>query len=215
MLLTSQLNEDQIARLQKASARISKDGGFASHDVDQEDYETSLHRLSLYFAKGYQCEVPEGFKNVGRFWGCSRGLLPNGGKPLVQLRVFSEDPFVDVEKLLSNYHGCDEGHSRLLFFTRGCKRGSEDKLMYANPFIRPHKKHQSRLSIVLNDRNKEISPLLLRFFYNHKEVDPQGHSFLRRLFYRKVLERELPGSSVSPRLWESTDVALNKEQLGS
>ncbi|MCJ7789667.1 MAG: hypothetical protein MUP69_05710 [Candidatus Atribacteria bacterium] len=34
--------------------------------------------LSKYLDKEHQKRVPEGFEKVGRFWGCSRGLVPAG-----------------------------------------------------------------------------------------------------------------------------------------
>lgn len=34
--------------------------------------------LSKYLDKEHQKRVPEGFEKVGRFWGCSRGLVPTG-----------------------------------------------------------------------------------------------------------------------------------------
>jgi hypothetical protein len=34
--------------------------------------------LCKYLDKEHQKRVPEGFEGVGRFWGCSRGLVPAG-----------------------------------------------------------------------------------------------------------------------------------------
>jgi hypothetical protein len=105
---------DALARVQ-ARFPSRADGGttmYGNHlaagtglDRDFVAAARSVHKLSVYFAKhngkfglkGYQNEVPEGFSDVGRFWGVW------GLKPRVEDVEVTSDDFDDVRRILAGY----------------------------------------------------------------------------------------------------------------
>lgn len=57
--------------------------------------------LTKYLTKERQKDVPEGFENVGRFWGASRGLVPDAEVFQVEKPMF---PLVFTDKLTGEVH---------------------------------------------------------------------------------------------------------------
>jgi len=49
---------------------------FHQHKKNFFDWNLNGHYVAKYAAKEYQKEIPENFKNVGRFWGATRGIAP-------------------------------------------------------------------------------------------------------------------------------------------
>lgn len=80
LLIDSRLDKEWIS---KAWYRIVKSGdekhlraGTRIEAIDNEENRNKIiNYLLSYIAKSYQKAVPSDFSQVGRFWGCSQGLL--------------------------------------------------------------------------------------------------------------------------------------------
>jgi hypothetical protein len=55
---------------------------------------TGTYLSKVYMAKSNQKDVPENFKNVGRFWGCSRSMKP------VAVIISSVDDKINIDKTI-------------------------------------------------------------------------------------------------------------------
>ncbi len=144
-------NRDKVARLWNKTTKESHENyKFTAHKKNFFSWkmQSGSYLAKEYIAKSVQKDVPKHYKNVGRFWGNSRNMVPN-------FALITEDLFDDPKIYIKALRAVYKCHERKI-------------LKYVKKRINLRKKH---ITINIPSLSKDFIKLLKYYsFYGYEET---------------------------------------------